>query len=204
MGKRNARESLPSYFVVVPPTAIFETGTYKGATTQWLATLSDAPIDSGESQPHRFGFAQERTKHLPHVRLHLGDSREMLRHTVRRGSEPIFAYLDAHWDADLPLAEEIDVVFQRNPAAVVMIDDFRVDDDPGYEYDDYGPGSALEYGYVKPAIHKYGLAAWWPSAPSERETGARRGTIVLAQSGRYDAVFDALDCLRRVTLSDIG
>src|SRR5216683_8159337 len=33
---------------------------------------------------------------------------------------------------DLPLAEEIDIVFSRCPLAVVMVDDFQVPSDAGY------------------------------------------------------------------------
>ncbi len=198
-GQAERRKIVTELFRVIPPTAIFETGTFRGATTQWLATLTDAPIHSVESQPRYFGFAQQRTQSLSNVHLNLEDSREMLRRTIEPNAEPIFAYLDAHWEADLPLAEEIDIVFERNGAAMVMVDDFRVDDDKGYQYDDYGPGAVLEYDYIKPAIQKHALAAWWPASPSERETGARRGCVVLAQAGRHDESIDALDCLRRVT-----
>jgi hypothetical protein len=55
----------------------------------------------------------------------------------------LFFYFDAYSNEDLPLAEEIDIIFGRSPHAVVMIDDFEVTDDPGFAYDDYGPGKAL-------------------------------------------------------------
>jgi hypothetical protein len=50
----------------------------------------------------------------------------------RLRDSPLFFYLDAHWNEDLPLAEEIDLIFSRSPCAVVMIDDFEVPGDPGF------------------------------------------------------------------------
>jgi hypothetical protein len=38
----------------------------------------------------------------------------------------LFVYLDAHWNDDLPLAEELEIVFGACPNAIVMIDDFNV------------------------------------------------------------------------------
>ena len=71
----------------------------------------------------------------------------------------VFFYLDAHWNDDLPLADEIDIIFSRCPWAVVMIDDFEVPSDPGYQFDDYGPGKALVLGYIRPAVLAHELRA---------------------------------------------
>ncbi|MGH7488291.1 MAG: hypothetical protein ACREMY_22235, partial [bacterium] len=63
------------------------------------------------------------------------------------------------------------------PRAVLMIDDFQVPGDPGYSFDDYGPGKALTSEYL-PELNGWGL--FYPCAPSSSETGARRGCAVLA------------------------
>lgn len=68
----------------------------------------------------------------------------------------LFAYLDAHWGEDLPLAEKLEIVFSWDSDAIVMIDDFQVPDDPGYAYDDYGPGKALTPDLVDPACRRLG------------------------------------------------
>ena len=94
-------------------------------------------------------------------------------------SESVFAYLDAHWEEDLPLAQELEIIASNWSHAVVMIDDFRVPGDEGYGYDDYGPGKALTADYLP-----FGALTDWsilyPLAASEEETGARRGCCVLA------------------------
>ena len=58
-------------------------------------------------------------------------------------------YLDAHWGKRLPLADEMRVVAGAFPRCVIAIDDFMVPDDPGYAFDDYGPGKRLDLDYVK-------------------------------------------------------
>ena len=60
-----------------------------------------------------------------------------------------------------------------------MVDDFEVPDDPGYAYDDYGSGKRLCLDYLQP-LSSLGLAPFFTTLPSERETGRKRGCVVLA------------------------
>jgi hypothetical protein len=88
-------------------------------------------------------------------------------------------YLDAHWEEDLPLWEEIDLIFAEQPHAVIIVDDFRVPRDLGYGYDDYGWGKCLsasnlyEVTLIRPSL-------FFPNQPSGHETGVVRGCVVLA------------------------
>ena len=115
------------------------------------------------------------------MQIEFGDSRRMLRRLSQRvgiGEKTALFYLDAHWDEDLPLAEEITIVARNWGRAVVVIDDFCVPDDQGYGWDDYGPGKQLESSYLR--IED--IAGWtffYPTAPAKAETGPRRGYIVL-------------------------
>ncbi len=98
-----------------------------------------------------------------------GDSRQFLRRIATRQScKTPFVYLDAHWDADLPHHEELEIVVENWDRAAVMIDDFAVPDDPGYGYDDYGPGKAQTREYLPPMP---GWPLFYPTAPSRAETG---------------------------------
>ena len=60
----------------------------------------------------------------------------------------------------------------------MIVDDFRVPFDSGYFYDDYGPGKVLSLeildGLLTPDIQ---IA--FPSTPSELDSGARRGAVLL-------------------------
>ena len=61
---------------------------------------------------------------------------------------PTLFYLDAHWNDHLPLREEVELALKHFAKAVLIIDDFAVPDDPGYAFDDYGPGKALTLDYL--------------------------------------------------------
>ena len=83
----------------------------------------------------------------------------------------MFVYLDAHWNDDLPLVEELQIVSAGWPRAVIMIDDFQVPGDAGYGYDDWGPGRALTEDLL-PATALAGWSLTYPSAASDYETGS--------------------------------
>lgn len=185
---------------VVQPALIVETGTHYGTTTELLAE-SGLQVVTIESNARNYGFASARLRRTPNVELRLGDSRVQLppaleAHKDSVGDRPVFAYLDAHWGTEPPLAAEIEILFSRHPNAVVMIDDFQVPDDPGYQYDNYGPGKAFTPDYVAPAMRRHKLAAFYPALPSDEETGARRGCVVLARTAIWFDHLDAIKLLR--------
>lgn len=179
-GQRERQFIVRQVFEVMPVDVVVETGTYRGTTTQFLALISGAPVRTIESFARYFSYSRLRLAHLPQVRVEEGDSRSFLRRLSQEISESatIFFYLDAHWYEDLPLADELRIIAATWPRSVVLIDDFRVPDDPGYGYDDYGPGKTLEDGYL-PWTDLPGWSALYPVARSEQETGARRGCVVL-------------------------
>jgi len=136
------------------------------------------------------------------VNLLRDDSRDGLRKLFRgwlreRASQTVFFYLDAHWNEDLPLAEELEIVFRNCPAAVVMIDDFQVPGDPEYAFDDYGPGKALTPEYLSASVAAHELATYYPSRPASEEGGSRRGCVVLAKAEIHGVSLSSLPLLRR-------
>ncbi len=173
------------------PKAIIETGTYLGQTTEWLAAFQ-TPIYSCEYSDENFGFAKERLKNFENIKLRQGDSLVALKAflegpLVQLRESPLLFYLDAHWGADLPLAEEVDQIFSNCSNVLVLIDDFQVIGDEGYRYDDYGQGKNLTLDYLREAVEKFGLSAHSPSILSKDETGAKRGCVLL--SSRESAEF---------------
>lgn len=162
------------------PAIIVETGTYLRVTTEFLAALTGATVWTCESQPIYFRAAQKRFRDNHLVHAVLADSPDFLRSLASDLSIPkdnAFFYLDAHWDANLPLREEIEIIGESWRKPWILIDDFEVPGDHGYGYDDYGSGVALIFDYLE-------LAPLWtalvPALPSEQETGARRGCVLLA------------------------
>ena len=156
---------------------VFETGTYRGTTTEFLSHIFGVHVETVEGSRRFYTYSRIRLAPYPGVNVTFGDSREFLRQVLERYKERTsFIYLDAHWEDDLPLREELCTIRDRATASVVMVDDFAVPSDPGYCYDDYGPGKALVGDYL-PAMPGWGL--YYPSAPSSEETGKKRGCCVL-------------------------
>jgi hypothetical protein len=184
----------------IKPAAVIETGTAFGATTQFMAQTK-LPIFSVEEHPRRHGFARAKFRRQRNVMLFHQDSRSALR-TLFDGalsgltSRPLFFYLDAHWNEDLPLAEELEIILQRCSSSVIMLDDFQVPNDAGYRYDDYGPGKALTADYIAPAITAHGLCAFYPTTHSSDEGGARRGCVVLVKDIVHVQALASLPLLR--------
>ncbi len=183
----------------VPFAAIIETGTYRGATTAHFRQIARVPVHSFESTLRYHGFARARLWLARGVHLHGSDSRAgIARLAASRALPPgpVFFYLDAHWHDDLPLADEVDLAFTHWPQAVVMIDDFAVPDDPGYGFDDYGPGKALTLAYLGSRTAPP-TAVWFPACASSAETGARRGCVMLARDAELIRWIDPMRALRR-------
>jgi hypothetical protein len=156
---------------------VLETGTYRGTSTEAFAAIFEAPVHTVEQNPRFYTYSASRLARESRITVTRGDSRTFLREQVRRHSdESVFVYLDAHWEEDLPLPEELQIIAAGLPTAAVMIDDFAVPGDPGYGYDDYGPGKALTEECLPPME---GWTLCYPSVPSQQETGQRRGSCVL-------------------------
>ena len=180
--------------------AIVETGTFMGNTAGWMHHVSKLPVRSSEINPRFHLLARKRLEAHRDIRLELGDSVGFLSGLAPSPLKDrfVFFYLDAHWYKSLPLAAELEIIRGAWPRFVAMVDDFEVPGDPGYAFDDYGFGRTLSAGTFGPLFERLGLGTYYPSLPSDRETGARSGCVVLAPKDSEAArVLDRLDFLRR-------
>jgi hypothetical protein len=164
--------------------AIVETGTYRGSTTEFLYRSSRLPVFTVESHARRVGYCRMRLRGTK-VSVEHNDSRTFLKGLKEKRAFPdrqLFFYLDAHWGKDMsfPLQEEVKIVFDTWPNSVVMIDDFQVPDDAGYGYDDFGDGNKMTLECLENG-EPLKLAKFFPSQRSELETSARRGCVILAK-----------------------
>lgn len=181
-GQKHRQKTVENLLHHLPLAAIVETGTHRGNTCAWLAALTHVPIYTVEHNGRLHGFSLRALRRFRNVLCFRGDSRSFLRNLATHQhltGRVILFYLDAHEGADLPLGEELEIIFDRWDRAVVLIDDFEVVDDPGYGYDDYGPGRALNTDYIRSTVAKFGLYAFFPAVPSAEETGRKRGSITL-------------------------
>jgi hypothetical protein len=182
------------------PLAIVETGSYRGTTTEYLGRAG-LPVFTVEYSPRNFAFVLRRFWRHRDIKVFLGDSRTCLRRLfggqLRRFLGGVIAfYLDAHWGGDLPLAEEIEIIFGLCPKAVVVVDDFEVPGDPGYGFDDYGPGRRLTDEYIAHLVRQFDLMVAYPVMPSSEEDGSRRGCVVLVTTDEFKAKIKANPLLR--------
>lgn len=180
------------------PQAVVETGTCRGGTTMFLADVAGCPVHTVELSPRFSTFARWKLGHRPDVHLASEDSRVFLRRLSTSPDVPkerVFFYLDAHWEDDLPLREELDIIAGSWANSVVMIDDFQVPGDADYGYDDYGDVGALTVDLLPPSTN--GWSRYFPSLPGRLESGASRGCIVLSNGVELGSV----EGLRRIDTS---
>ena len=185
-GQAGRQALVEEILALCQPQAIIETGTYLGTTSKWFAERTSVPILTVESHPDRHKEARAALQHRPHVHAVAGDSRDLLRSWAGDAELPndnCFFYLDAHWNQDLPLVEELDVIVEHFVDPIIMVDDFEVPGDEGYGFDEYGPGRALTLEII-PSTLRTSFVPLFPTLLSSHETGYRRGTVVLVQHER--------------------
>ena len=179
-GQEARKQIATEVIALMQPAAVVETGSYRGTTTAFFRD-SGLPVYTVELKPQLYHYVRRRFRRDESVEVALGDSRDYLDRLSKRGDVPkarVLFYLDAHWEDDLPVQEELEMIRRVWRESVVMVDDFEVPDDPVYGFDDYGPGRALSLSSLQ--IEELGYRIFWPSTPGEEETGERRGCVVLA------------------------
>jgi hypothetical protein len=198
-GQAHRKRMFSEIISAVPLDAIVETGTWLGNSTGYMAQTALRPVTSCELSPRFHALAKMRLADLDRIQLQQGDSRRFLSGlaATELAKKSVFFYLDAHWYDDLPLGEEMETIGDHWKQFVIMIDDFQVPDDSGYGYDSYGDGKALTLELLRPAMTKYNLAAYFPSARSDQETGARRGSVVFTRTGEFSEKLSRLKSLRQ-------
>jgi hypothetical protein len=164
-----------------PIKAIVETGTFRGTTTALFAATG-LPVYTTEIHPRFFSYSRLHFLfNRDVIHLYNQDSRSFLRALSEDRSVPnedVFFYLDAHWGEDLPLREELEIIFSNWKRPVVMIDDFAVPNSD-YGFDSYGPEKTLNLKYIEPIVSAHKLSIFFPAVNSSEETGTKRGIVVL-------------------------
>ncbi|MEM9265151.1 MAG: hypothetical protein AAGA46_06470 [Cyanobacteria bacterium P01_F01_bin.13] len=164
-----------------PIKAIVETGTFRGTTTAMFAATM-LPVYTVERSPRFFNYSKTRfVFNRQNLFLYQNDSRSFLRELSEDDSVPkedVFFYLDAHWKNDLPLREELDIIFSNWKRSIVMVDDFQVPN-ADYKYDDYGIGKTLNLDYIESVVLTHNLSVFFPAVNSSEETGAKRGSVMI-------------------------
>jgi hypothetical protein len=184
--------------------AFVETGANIGITTRFLASFGK-PVYSVEINEDRYLRALELLRNEPQVQLSQGDSRDFLGDLTSSGILAenclAFFYLDAHWDGRLPLREEISVIGSKHPYSIVMIDDFRIEDDEGYGYDVYG-SEEITLSFLHEELSRNNWQVFFPTLPSFQDQMGDdilppRGTAIIARDEKLTSLLKRIASLRR-------
>ncbi len=177
--------------------AIVETGTWIGNTAGYMSEATGLPIYTCELEHRFYSIARMRLMDFNNITFELSDSRKFLKNLASSdiSKQTIFFYLDAHWYNDIPLREEIDIITNYWENFVIMIDDFKVANDEGYGYDNYGESDALTLRLIADILQIHELVPFFPSFPSCEETGSKRGCVVLAKRGTWSEKISGLASL---------
>jgi hypothetical protein len=200
-GQAERRRAVERLVELFEPAQIVETGTFHGASAAFFAGFG-IPVFTIELRLENVLVSKRRLRSLANVTLVWGDSVTGLDVLAVEGSlsRPL-AYLDAHWHGRLPLVREINVLLNKTSEGVIVIDDFMVEDEPGYGYDTY-EGRPISLDLLELPDH---VIAAYPAAPSMQESGERRGTLYLGYGERAVATLGSLvteGLLRRATRGD--
>ncbi len=180
-GQARRLEAITAVFEALEPEHVIETGTYRGTTTDWFRQRG-IRVDTIEVNWRLCGYARARFRRDPLITVHRGDSRAVLPRLARTrdATRRCFFYLDAHWNAEFPTREEIEIITTRWEQPIIVIDDCKVPWDDGYGFDDYGAAGLVS---VELLPDLPGWSVFLPSTPHTEETGARRGCALIVPAG---------------------
>ncbi len=199
-GQTSRKEIFRELLYLLEVRFIVETRAYTGLTTGYMRQASGLEVIAAEVNPRFYLVIKQRLAGLDGISLANKDSRKFLLGLAQNPSlteaTTVF-YLDAHMDGDFPLLEEIGLIAQHWREFAILIDDFQVPGDRGFGYADYGDGKALTLDYVQPALKRYGLVPFFPSVSSSKETGSKRGCVVLVSRGECEKKVEKLTVLRK-------
>ena len=179
--------------------AMVETGTFRGTTTLFMQQVGGVDVYSCEANDRYFAYAVKQLADVPLIHLAKSDSRVFLSKLGKNDTlraKTVFFYLDAHWDADLPLLEELRLILERFPSWIVMIDDFEVANRSDYAFDDYGENAVLSVDLLA-SIPRDDMALFYPNWPLAGLPDGQRGFVVLASGANAEVIAGLTDDLQR-------
>jgi cephalosporin hydroxylase len=159
------------------PDILIETGSYEGATTEYMCSLG-LPVITTEIDETRFNITKNKLSSYENCRVLFGDSEVELRKIFSEiKSKQVLAFLDAHWFDDKVLQRELAILSELDNAPVIIIHDFMV---PGkdFGYDCYG-GVVYDYINYKQFFDQVYGENQYSYRYNEDAAGIRRGVIFL-------------------------
>lgn len=172
------------------PKKIIETGTWIGNTLEYFLK-NEIPTFTAEIEKKYYYFSKARFSENSFLNIFNCNSVEMLE-KMNNYTEPVFAYLDAHWYSDLPLNEELShlALFDE---VTVLIDDFKVPNNPKWKYDSY-KNTDLTLNAI--SIPK-DFSIFFPNYEPDLDGGSKTGCVFLAKGSRAKSVLAEISYLTK-------
>lgn len=127
---------------------VYETGTFVGGMTKEFSKIVDE-VESIEINSAIFNLASENLQEIKNIKLHLGNSPEVLQDIVEKNNNKVLFFFDAHWYDHNPIFDELNVIIDKNIEPIIVIDDFRVPEKP-----EWGSDHPLRYESIKEYLEK--------------------------------------------------
>lgn len=162
----------------INPDVAIETGTFLGTSTPYLASMVSGRTFTFEFVPKYAEKARLRFQsEFSDLNIALIEGNSVIElHKLLKTIPPssmILAYLDAHWEKELPTAKELNELLLWGDKWVAVIDDFKVPGDNSYSFDQYGELA------VDQSLVPNGVRLFVPAQSATSESGARRGTAYI-------------------------
>jgi hypothetical protein len=161
---------------------VVETGSWRGYTTRRFAEfVNEVFTIESESMVRR--LAALTLSGCSNVEIIAGDSaRELPRlihalvnSIVALHRRPMLYYLDAHWENDWPILQEIDAIARLDDRCCIIIHDCKVPNCPGLGFDSYN-GQELTFEFVRPILDRLRFR-WRHYFNDDSAQGHRRGAL---------------------------
>lgn len=163
-------------------TTAIETGSCLYSTTKWLGENFDKVL-TVEVNKEFADHGSEKIKHLLNVGAFIDDSVLFLHKTLPDipTDESVILFLDAHWNDNCPLLQELSAINLLNTKKppVIAIHDFYTGN-PELGFDSYG-GQPFVWDWISPYIqvleNKFGC--YYHHFFNTQATGAKRGIVYI-------------------------
>lgn len=166
---------------LLKPTVGIETGTYYGTSTylfRGIPTIRKTYSIEYDKRFFEISFFRLRQQILDgNLEIINGDSKSEISNILAElnpETERVIAYLDAHWNGDIPTIFEVQSLLNWKGNWVALVDDFQIPGPSGvgYGYDSYNGQDVNSE--IFDGMGEFSILV--PSQLASNETGARRGT----------------------------
>jgi predicted O-methyltransferase YrrM len=153
-----------------------ETGTNQGVTARALAAMVPQ-VYTIEKYDATFAEARWRLMDVHNVQVYFGASPNVLPTLLPHVQRPTLYYLDAHWDGNYPLPQEVEIIAALDPQPIIVIHDMEVPGHPEFHADPQPDGSPYDYEWVRPFLEMIQMP--WRYYYNEEAEGLQVGVLFI-------------------------